>query len=82
MLFKRYIRGKYLGEDREFDWGILLNGKRYKGEFLVFSDCRYGEGCVLFCVNNKGTGTISGQADKWDWSFLSKDEVPQDVQLG
>lgn len=72
MVFKRYSRGKFVGEGTMFEWGVLENGKKYKGEFLVFDDSKYGLGCVLFCTCN---GKVTGQSEKWNWEFSSRDEL-------
>lgn len=72
MLFKRYGRAKFVGESTMFEWGVLQNGKKYKGEFLVFDDNKYGLGCVLFYIPN---GNMSGQSEKWNWEFNKRDEL-------
>ena len=72
MVFKRYSRGKFVGESTMLEWGVLENGKKYKGEFLVFDDSKYGLGCVLFCTCS---GKVAGQSEKWNWEFSSRDEL-------
>lgn len=72
MVLKRYKRGKYVGEDVFCDYGILQNGKKYKGEFVVFPETKYGLGCVLFSVCSD---KVVARSEQWDWEFSKSDMI-------
>lgn len=70
---KMYSRGKWVGENTEFEKGELRNGGKYYGIFMVADDGPNYLGSIIFGVKS---GKISGQCAKWYWEFSDKDLIP------